>query len=238
MPEGELPDTVPDSIRVIIPSARSQNLRSCVKALLDHEPTMKPENIIVIDDGARAEAEEHLPALTWITGEKPFIFARNINAGIAQSPGDVVLLNDDAFFETDRAVTHLWWVGQKNPEAGIIGSSIVGKPGNPIQALPPNTHSGVRPVKVLAFVCVFIPHRVLKAVGKLDERFVGYGSEDVDYCRRTQIAGYELLVSYDSVVNHGTKRRSTFAAREDIGDLQRLGRQIYQEKWGPKQPKP
>ena len=233
MLERELPDTVPDSIRVIIPSARSENLRSCVKALLDHEPTMKPENIIVIDDGARAEAEEHLPGLAWITGEKPFIFARNINAGIEKSPGDVVLLNDDAFFETDRPITHLWRDSQNNQKAGIVASSITGKPGNPIQALPPNVSSGVRSAKVLAFVCVFIPKSVLNVVGELDQRFIGYGSEDVDYCRRAQIAGYDLLVSFNSVVNHGTKRRSTFAGRKNFGELQALGRSIYKEKWGP-----
>jgi len=61
---------------VVIPSRNPANLIPCVRSLLTAEPAMAPEQIIVVDDGARAGAEASLPAVRWVTGITPFIFAR------------------------------------------------------------------------------------------------------------------------------------------------------------------
>jgi len=49
-----------------------------------------------------AGAEASLPAVRWVTGITPFIFARNVNLGIAAAWRNVVLLNDDACLITPR----------------------------------------------------------------------------------------------------------------------------------------
>ena len=90
------------SFSVVIPSARAQNLIPCVRAILDREPDLPPDRIIVVDDGARADAEAHLPPVRWVTGIKPFVFARNANLGIRTAATDVILLNDDTRPVTPR----------------------------------------------------------------------------------------------------------------------------------------
>jgi GT2 family glycosyltransferase len=57
--------------------------------------------------------------------------------------------------------------------------------------------------KGLAFVCVYIKRAVLDAVGPMDARFDGYGSDDIDYCRRVRAAGFRLMVTPAAVVEHG-----------------------------------
>ena len=60
----------------------------------------------------------------------------------------------------------------------------------------------------LAFVCVFIPRSMLDLVGLLDERFTGYGGDDVDYCHRVRAAGLKLGITGRATVVHGDGRSS------------------------------
>jgi len=54
---------------------------------------------------------------------------------------------------------------------------------------------------MLAFFCVALKRRTVKAVGSLDESFVGGGDDD-DYCRRLRKAEYVLGLSLDTYVIH------------------------------------
>jgi len=54
---------------------------------------------------------------------------------------------------------------------------------------------------MLAFFCVALQRRTIKAVGPLDESFVGGGDDD-DYCRRLRKSGYVLGLSLDTYVIH------------------------------------
>ena len=54
-------------------------------------------------------------------------------------------------------------------------------------------------------VCVLIRREVIEKVGMLDERYAGYGYDDVDYCRRVFNAGYQFAVTKNGVcmeINH------------------------------------
>jgi hypothetical protein len=55
----------------------------------------------------------------------------------------------------------------------------------------------------LCFVCVYIKRSTIDRVGLLDERFTGYGSDDVDYCRRTIESGLRLAVTPAVQISHG-----------------------------------
>src|ERR1035441_10671726 len=89
---------------IVIPSRKAENLVPCVQAVLKCEPDLDPSRIIVIDDGARPDAEGALPGVTWIAGVKPFIFARNVNLGIVSVDHDVILLNDDALLKAHKEI--------------------------------------------------------------------------------------------------------------------------------------
>ncbi len=53
----------PVSFSVVILSANAANLVACVQSVLANEPDLPPDRLIVVDDGARADAESRLPAV-------------------------------------------------------------------------------------------------------------------------------------------------------------------------------
>jgi len=218
---------------VVIPSANAANVIGCVESLLANEPELERSSIFVVDDGARAGAEGRLPGVRWVEGVKPFVFARNANRGLFASARDVVLLNDDAPLLTHRGLSHLAAAAHAHSRAGIVSATIRGAVGNPNQReragapLRPETH-------VLCFVCVYLRRELIDTIGPLDERFVGYGYEDNDYCRRARAAGFTLAVSPDCVVDHTGKLRPTFRSRRDFPHLVLQNRRLYMQKLSEK----
>jgi GT2 family glycosyltransferase len=223
-------DAVP-GFSVVVLSANAANLVPCVESILANEPALPPSRIIVVDDGARAEAAPRLPAVRWITGAKPFVFARNANLGIRAAGTDVFLVNDDARLVTPQGFTALARRAAGHPHLGVCSAAVRGVVGNPRQQ--PAGHPMLRmEPHSLAFVCAFIPAAVYATVGPLDERFTGYGFEDNDYCTRVLAAGLRLAIADCCVVDHGGELPSSFRTRPDIMQRFHQNRQIYQAKWG------
>jgi len=211
---------------VLIPSRDAANLIGCVASLRANEPQLSPERIIVIDDGARPEAEARLPGVTWVKGVKPYVFARNVNLGLAAAgPQDAIVLNDDARLCTLRGLTQL----QAGAPVGIVSAGIRGYISNPRQRA--RGRPGFTPEdKVLVFVCVLLPRVLIDSLGLLDERFVDYGFEDNDYCRRARAAGFPLLVFDRCVVEHGTAP-STYRSAPGNAARFAANRKRYEAKW-------
>lgn len=217
---------MPD-FHVVIPSASGANLKGCLQSILSNEPTLPPERIIVVDDGARPDCEKLFPDVTWIPGLKPFIFARNINLGIRAAGTDVLILNDDARLRSPGGFSLLARFMADHPDVGICSSAVKGYVGNPNQEAGP---SGFRTEdRVIAFISIYIPKAVYEIVGPLDERFTAYGGDDMDYCDRILKAGLLLGIHGDSIVSHG-EVPSTFRSREDAYGLFLEGLQIYETK--------
>jgi glycosyltransferase involved in cell wall biosynthesis len=214
---------------VVILSKRPENLRACVRSILENEP-IPQSKIAVVDDGAGVECRREFPDLTWLDGKSPFVFARNANHGINSVYGDVILMNDDARLETKFGFSSLSFAARGRKDVGVLAANVV--PGGIVHgrhaALP-----GVRLSKeVVPFVCVYIPRATVARVGHLDERFVGYGWEDNDYCRRIQRSGLAVAY-YDACrVLHGdSTNTSTFRSRHDIKTLYATNETLYKEKW-------
>ncbi len=110
-----------------------------------------------------------------------------------------------------------------------------GAVGNPSQAPQPGVALRDEP-RMLAFVCVFVPHHVQQAVGPLDERFTGYGFEDDDYCRRTVNAGLGLAIWDGCVVDHAGELDPTFRTRPDYAALFERNQRLFRQKWARAQP--
>ncbi len=223
-----------DNYSIVIPSARAENLVPCVKSILAMEPTLSPDRIIVVDDGARAVAESHIPGVKWVTGVKPFCFSRNVNLGIKEAPGDVIIMNDDAQLQTKFGMASMSYAVRSAEGVGVCSAAITGFVGNPNQQ--PVAPTGLRQdPRMVAFICVYIPRAVLDALGILDERFVGYGFDDDDYCRRVMGAGLRVMICDGCVVRHGEESgTSTFRTKSEIHDLFTQNRKLFEEKWGSK----
>ena len=156
---------------------------------------------IVVTSG---DCEVYAPGWTVIRGIEPFIYARNANIGIgAAGGGDILLINDDCELMCPILDT-LGGIVAANPNIGIISPQIDGGVGgNRLQRVHKVGEAYEISKKRLAFPCVYIPEKTIELVGKLDERFVGYGFDDDDYCHRTQEAGLDLAVTGRVVVKHG-----------------------------------
>ncbi len=216
---------------VVILSARAGNLVPCVQSIAACEPTLPPSAIVVVDDGARGQAESALPPVMWVAGERPFVFARNANRGIEAAAGDVILMNDDARLVTPGGFTRLSDEVRRRPTLGVCSAGVRGIVGNPRQLAHPRPEFRVEP-HGLAFVCVYLPRPVLQRLGPLDERFIGYGFEDNDYCTRVRAAGLQLGTWDGCVVDHSGELPSTYRTRPDLSVQFERNRQLYRQKWG------
>jgi len=218
----------PGQFSVVILSASPANLKASLRGLFMNEPGMMGR-VIVVDDGAKKGFED-LPGVVWVDGQKPFVFARNSNIGIRKAgQHDVILLNDDAVLQTPGGFTLLEQACRLRPGLGICSAGIMGHVGNPNQVSQGTP--GVRlELQKLAFVCVYIPRSVIHEIGMLDERFVGYGYEDDDYCTRVSRAGLSMGVFDGCFVEHESVP-STFRAKPDYAQLITENRLRYEEKW-------
>lgn len=227
---SSLPSRESNRLNVVVLSARAENLFPCVKSILDNEPSVEPGDIIVVDDGARATAEPHLPGIRWVQGVKPFVYARNANLGIRAAAGDVVLMNDDARLITPGGFAALAEVARQTPGIGLLSAAVKGAVGNPNQMV---VGGPLRfEPRVLAFVCVLVPRTTFHRLGPLDERFVGYGYEDNDYCLAAIRAGLRLAITEECVVDHAGELPSTFRTRPDIHALMRMNQKLFDQKYG------
>lgn len=211
---------------VILPSKSIGNLTACVSAIRAMGETCR---IIVVEDGPDGFLYDtgRLAGLGPIEcrhGERPFIFARNVNIGIrAAGTDDVVLMNDDALLRTARGFAKLQaccHISQTHWGAMCPGFT-PGSVGTPNLVW----RGRAQPVEekvMLVFACVYIPRTTIDRVGLLDERFGinaggegkrGYGLEDDDYSLRIRNAGMRLGVFDGVLVDHlpqSTGLKSTF----------------------------
>ena len=211
--------------------SRAQNLVPCVRAILENEPDLAPEQVIVVDDGARAGAERSLPAVRWVTGITPFVFARNVNLAMNLARHDVFLVNDDARLMTPRGFTTMAADIRHRREVGVCSTGVRGVVGNPRQLAGNPPHFRYEP-RVIAFVCVFLPWQTYMTLGPLDEQFEGYGFEDNDYCARVLAARLKIGIWDGCVVDHSGELTSTFRSRPDVTHLFEQNRRLYRSKWG------
>lgn len=217
---------------IVILSAVADNLRGCLDSILKNEPSLPRERIVVVDDGAKADCEKEYPGITWLKGEKPFVFARNANIGIKACPNDVILLNDDARLETKYGFSSMGFATKSREEVGICSAAIRGFVGNPNQK-PWSLAAGMRKEqRNVAFVALYIPRDTITRVGLLDERFTGYGFEDNDYSHRVKLNDLFVMIYDGCVVEHNsTANKSTYRTNSQIDSWMAKNRKIFEEKW-------
>ena len=233
-------------VTVVILSRSDDNIKLAVQSVRHNDPTLP---IIVIDDGLHPltwpvlkawGVRRIVPVVRWL--EQPdgsfvrqprdieFVFARNANLGIraAFNSGSLaaVLMNDDCALQTPGGFSHLYTYAESIPDFGLISASF------DTATLPWQQQcqlgSEFSTVSSLMFPCVLIPREVFVAVGPLDESFVHYGFDDVDYCDRVRAAGYLLAVDHGCYVTHSG--RSEYRSRSNWRQLMAANQLIYERK--------
>lgn len=209
---------------IIVPSKHSDIFEGCRSNLA--ECAKNATKILIRDGTAIAEPEDW----TTIQGpSSPFVYAHNMNLGIAACSGDVLLMNDDARFVRAGTLEALQGVLALRPDVGILSPIVQGVAnGVGYTREMAQVTSGY-----LSFVCVLIRRAVIDKIGLLDESFTGYGSEDVDYCRRAQAAGFSLAVTALATVAH-TNGSSSYTREADIEAKRQASAKQYLQKWGRK----
>ena len=145
-----------------------------------------------------------------IDGRLPFVYARNCNLGIQYFPNrDIFLCNDDIEMVKKDFFYKLYAIANTYPKCGMMSPLIKGGVGNDMQnyykaqELPKGTPKQAIVKVPLHFPCILLKRRMIHRIGLLDENFVGYGFEDVDYGIRAYRAGLDLMITRQLYVKHG-----------------------------------
>ncbi len=143
-----------------------------------------------------------MPKWALIQGPERFSMAGNGNLGLmaADAASDILYCGDDIRFCQPRTVETLFQIAHSDDRLGILSPKICGR-GSATQLAPTSTVTICSPIDMW-FPCVFIKRRLIDAIGYLDERFDGFGSDDLDYCTRCLLAGFTLAVTSAVTVQH------------------------------------
>jgi hypothetical protein len=209
---------------IVVPSRYPDIFERCSSSLAEFAPNVPK---FLVRDGWEIAPPKGWNILQGPDG--PFVYARNVNIALRSVYGDILLMNDDARFIQASTLEIMQSVLALRPDIGILSPLVDGVAngvGHTREVAQVTNH-------YLSFVCVLIRRAVVDKVGLLDESFTGYGSEDVDYCRRTQAAGFSLAVTALATVAH-THGSSSYNREADIEAKRQASAKQYLQKWGRK----
>lgn len=223
-------------MNIIIPSDNPELVRNLLQSIVDLDPHARVTYIIVTkDDVAMANGINGIPLDIRVESygkDKEFNFARSINIGITSysNDGDWMLLNDDTELDKEGGVQEMASLLKSSGHSmGVVSAGIKGVAGVTSQQAGSGNALRVAPEGMVSFVAVGISAKCLSDVGPLDEQFVAYGWEDIDYCKRARDAGYEIGV-FDGCIFKHEKPHSTFSQVTNVGLAQLQGELIYNKK--------
>jgi hypothetical protein len=189
-------------------------------------------------------------------------YARAVNQGLQATSADYVLiLNPDIEVEPD-AIARLVQAMEENPDAGLAGARLLNPdrtlqhscrrfytPGAMLlrrtflgRLLPRHRalrahlmldwdHATQRDVDWLIGACLLARRRAIADVGPMDERFFLY-FEDVDWCARMHLRGWQVLYVPDAVMIHHHRRESAHAGLLHPSRRMHLASVLrFYEKW-------
>ncbi len=222
------------SYSVVIPSNNINKLKRAVDSVIaEHTNSRELNGIVIVEDGITDWSWGWTGKVNVVGGKKPFIYARNVNIGIEATPpeDDIVIMGDDVLVKTLNAFDLLAQTAQSRVSAACVSPSIIGPVGNPLQKARASS-AVIESAAELCFVCVYIPRAWLNKVGALDERFVGYGCEDVDWCWRAKDLGGRFIVDgRASVLHNDVGMPSAFRDSAGVAEKGQKALAILRDKW-------
>jgi hypothetical protein len=157
---------------------------------------------IVVIDGNEVIITSEVKNWKSIQGPEKFSMAGNGNIGLKAVPldHDILYTGDDVRFLEPKTIERLQEIAYKDPTIGILSPRLIGR-GSPTLINPSGEICEVKPLEMW-FPCVYIKREVIEKIGYLDEDFNNFGSDDLDFCIRTKMAGYKLACTSKVAIIH------------------------------------
>ena len=205
---------------VVVPNLNGEGIVGrCVTAAL----AAGAAEVVVVDDGSADESPgEAAQAGARLLRSPGRGFAAAVNAGVAATEADYVLvLNSDCFLEPS-ALDALGSALSARPAVTICGARLVNANGAPAKSygaaitlrtalgtaltgrgakVPPAAGNGIQVVPFVPLACALIRRAAWDAVGGLDERFFFY-FEDHDLCWRFSRTGGQVAICWEARALH------------------------------------
>lgn len=182
-------------------------LVACLESFHDYTDGID-YRLVVVDNGSTdgtpqylADAQKRMP-LTVIRNEQNlgFVKATNQGLGVVKSGEHVLWLNDDV------QITDPLWLARLesnlNNDIGAVAPVSNFVMGLQQVQLSPSIYRKQHFTNFLIGFCLLIRADAFQKVGKLDERFLMGGNDDLDYSIRLKEAGYQLLIDRTVFVLH------------------------------------
>lgn len=212
---------------VVVTFQSARTIRRCLDLLLASDPVVR---IVVIDNASDdgtldllrdvSERDERVTVVR-NSDNRGFAAACNQGASALATPW-VAFINPDCYVQAgalERLVRH----GLQRAGAGMLGVDLVDEEGRPDPAarrrdpslrelfegrgrrddlyLGRDPNADLQEVEAVSGALMLMPVGLFLQLGGFDERFRLH-VEDLDLCRRTRDAGYEVLVANDITVLH------------------------------------
>ncbi len=147
-----------------------------------------------------------------IDAPQPFNYARNVNIAWSETgQNDIILMGDDVRV-SGKFIRTLRETAYSDMKVGVACAQLWGQS---------------------PFVCGYFRRDVLDAVGPMDERYTGYGKEDMDWCRRMEALGYhtqpvEIPVAHDGGTSFW---RGAAEGKYVMEEISAHNNRLFAEKW-------
>lgn len=200
-------------LSIVIPTCqRLPALARCLLALEDQTLPASHLEIIVVDDAgtssSRTVAEQFgLPAKVQLIRHQEnrgAAAARNTGARAAKAP-HIAFIDDDCVAEPEWADALLAKFATQ-PEAALAGEVTIGEPQlatdrvTQLLSEPATAEDGS--VLRAQSANLAIPASAFQNLGGFDERFLGAGYEDYEFCSRWRRAGHRIVAVPEAIVHH------------------------------------
>lgn len=232
---------------IIIGTNQIHHTVNCIKSIYENT---KDFELIVVDNFSSDGTTEYLHGLPYdnvkvIRTNRKETFAVSNNLGLRLAEGEyVIFLNNDTIVSNDwdsKMLSHFDNVPFKN--IGAVGP--VSNMSNGSQMVKKQKseawyegHKGRwKHTGILYGWCVMVKKHILDEIGGFDERFEN-AWEDNDLSLRIQLAGYKLIIAYDTYIDHvGQGTLKTQLSQEEYMISGEKNRKVYFDKWANKKHK-
>ena len=221
-----------------------EHTTKCVNSIFAHT---KDFELIVVDNGSTdgtvgfleelANRHDNVKAIFNLENST---FSEANNQGINQTEGEyIIFLNNDTIVNSgwaDKMLEHMTHVPLKN--VGMVGPVTNNSNGKQcVGQQDPRAwyeeHQGhwVHVGRLYGW-CILTKRSIIDEIGGFDERFTN-SYEDNDLCLRAQLAGYKLIIAYDTYIHHtgqGTFR-AVGVSEADYMENGAVNQKAYFDKW-------
>ncbi len=197
-------------IIIVTYNARAKILR-CLRSIREHTRSV-PYTLTIIDnhstDGTRESLRKQRNSIdSLLLLPKNLGFSGAANKALFAGRNPWVALLDDDIEVTPQWLEKLLQCAQLNPQIGIVGGKVVWPNGLIFSAefkFEPFGMVGkyerdqgqrdyIRECDALPGPCWLMRRDAIKKIGPFDERYFPCQYEDIDYCVRARLAGYQII---------------------------------------------